>query len=159
MRSKGHVVFSLFLIVVGSYVVYAASRWSFKTGFFPLAVAIPLIILALAHLLLEFFGPPEKAGGSAVETEFSKEAPPDVARRRAIAIFSWIAGFIPLVFLVGFPIAAPLFVLFFLRLQSGVRWWQTIGLTAVAWGFFYAVFQRLIHLRFEDGLLQTWLGL
>jgi hypothetical protein len=159
MRSKGHVVFSVFLILVGSYVVYSASRWSFKTGFFPLAVAIPLIILALAHLLMEFFGPPEKTGGPAVETEFSKETPPEVARRRAVAVFSWIAGFIALVYLVGFPVSVPLFVLFFLRLQSGVGWWQSVGLTAVAWGFFYVLFERVVRLQFEDGLLQTWLGL
>lgn len=159
MRSRGHVVFSLFLIVVGSYVIYAASRWSFKTGFFPLAVVIPLIILAVAHLLLVIFGPPEKTGGPAVEAEFANEVPPEVARRRAIAVFSWIAGFILLVLLVGFPVAVPVFVLFFLRLQSGVGWLQSVGLTAVAWGFFYVLFERVVRLQFEDGLLQTWLGL
>ncbi|MGH7770424.1 MAG: tripartite tricarboxylate transporter TctB family protein [Candidatus Binatia bacterium] len=159
MRSKGHVVFSLFLIIVGSYVVYAASRWTFKTGFFPLAVAIPLIILALAHLLLVIFGPPEKTGGPAVETEFSQETPPDVARRRALAIFSWIAGFIALVYLAGFPIAVPLFCFFFLKVQSQVNWLRSIALTAGAWGFFYVLFQRVVRLQFEEGLIQTWLGL
>jgi hypothetical protein len=159
MRSKGHVVFSIFLILVGGYVVYAASRWSFKTGFFPLAVAAPLIILTLAHLLLEFFGPPEKTGGPAVETEFANEAPPEVARRRAVVIFSWIAGFIALVYLLGFPIAVPLFCFFFLKVQSQVNWLRSIALTATAWGFFYILFQRVVRLQFEAGWLQNWLGL
>jgi hypothetical protein len=74
-------------------------------------------------------------------------------------MLAWIAGFILLVFLVGFPVAVPLFMFSYLSLQDEVRWWQTIGLTAVAWGFFYFIFQRLIHLQFEDGLLQSWLGL
>jgi hypothetical protein len=159
MKIRGHFHFSVFLILVASYVVYSASHWSFKTGFFPLAVAIPLIILTLAHLLLELFGAPEKARGPAVEAEFSNEVSPEVARCRAIAIFSWIAGFILLVFLVGFPVSVPFFILFYLRLQGGTGWWQSIGLTAAAWGFFYGIFQRLIHLQFEDGLLQSWLGL
>jgi hypothetical protein len=159
MRSKGHVVFSVFLLVVGGYVVYSASRWTFKTGFFPMAIAVPLIILALTHLLMEFFGPPEKTGGPAVEAEFSNETPPDVARRREFAVFSWIAGFIALVFLVGFPVAVPFFILFFLKLQSGVGWWQSVGLTAVAWGFFHVLFERIVRLQFEAGLFQTWLGL
>jgi hypothetical protein len=44
-------------------------------------------------------------------------------------------------------------------LDCRAGWWQSIGLTAAAWGFFYGVFQRLVHLQFEDGLLQSWLGL
>jgi hypothetical protein len=159
MSFKGHLPFSLFLILIASYVIYSASHWSFKTGFFPLAIAIPLIILVLAHLFLEFFGAPEKAGGPAVDADFSTEVSPEVVRRRVIAVFSWIAGFIVLVFLLGFPIAVPLFMFFYLSLQSRTGLWWSIGLTAAAWGFFYFVFQRLIHLQFEDGLLQRWLGL
>ncbi|HEV8342872.1 MAG TPA: tripartite tricarboxylate transporter TctB family protein [Candidatus Binatia bacterium] len=159
IKISGHVLFSVVLILVGSYAVYSASHWSFKTGFFPLTIGIPLIILALAQLLLELFGAPEKVGGPAVEAEFSTEVPPDVVRRRVITVFSWIAGFILLVFLLGFPIAVPLFLFSYLALQSGTGLWQSLGLTAMAWGFFYFVFQRLIHLQFEDGLLQRWLGL
>ncbi len=159
MRLKGHIVFSLFLVVIASYVVFMASRWSFKTGFFPLAVAIPLILLALAHLFLEFFGAPEKAGGPAVDAEFSNEVPPEVTRRRVFSIFSWIAGFILLVFLVGFPVAVPLFVFSYLKLQSEATWLRSIALTAIAWGFFHAVFQRLVSLQFESGVIQTWMGL
>jgi len=159
MKISGHVLFSVFLILVAGYAVYSASYWSFKTGFFPLAIGIPLIILALAHLLLEIFGAPEKAGGPAVEAEFVSELPPGLARRRVIEIFSWIAGFILLVFLVGFPVAVPFFMFFYLRLQSGVGWWQSVGLTAAAWGFFYGIFERLVRLQFEPGVIQSWMGL
>ncbi len=159
MENRGHVFFSVFLISVGSYAVYSASRWSFKTGFFPLAIGIPLVILALAHLLLELFGAPERVGDPAVEVEFSNDVAPEVARRRVIAIFSWIAGFILLVYLVSFPVAVPLFMFFYLKIQSQVSWLRSIALTAAAWGFFYTVFQRVVQLQFEPGLIQTWLGL
>lgn len=159
MKISGHVLFSVFLILVAGYAVYSASFWSFKTGFFPLAIGIPLIILALAHVLLEIVGAPEKAGGPVVEAEFANEVPPEVARRRVIEVFSWIAGFILLVFLLGFPVAVPLFMLSYLRLQSGTGWWQSVALTAAAWGFFYGVFERLVRLQFEPGVIQTWMGL
>lgn len=159
MKSKGHIVFSVFLILVGGYVVYSASQWSFKTGFFPLAVAIPLVILALLHLVLQLFGAPETAGGPAVEAEFSNEVAPEVARRRVVAIFSWIAGFILLVYLVGFPVAVPLFIFLYLKLQSQESWFFSVALTGIAWGCFYVLFQRVVQLQFEDGLIQTWLGL
>jgi Kef-type K+ transport system membrane component KefB len=156
---KGRILFGLFLIVVGAYAVHSALRWSFKTALFPLSVSIPLIVLVAAQLLLDLFGKAETASGPAIDLELAADVPPDVARRRVINIFFWIAGFILLVFLLGFPIAVPLFILCYLRLQSHESWWLSLSLTAIAWGFFYGVFERLIHLRFEDGLIQTWLGL
>ena len=146
MKKKGHIYVSVFLIAVAGYAIYSASQWSFKTGFFPLAIAIPLIILALI-------------GGPAVEAEFADEVSPEVARRRAIAIFSWIVAFILSVYLLGFPLTVPLFLFFYLKLQSQVSWPRSLTLTIVSWGGFYALFQRLVRLQFETGVIQTWLGL
>jgi len=158
METKGNLLFSIFLLAIAGYAVFSASHWSFKTGFFPLAVAIPLIILVLVHLLLEILGGTEKSTGPAVEAEFVNDVPPEVARRRVLATFSWIAGFILLVFLLGFPTAVPLFVLAYLAVQSRVGWLQSITFTAATWGFFYYVFQRLLNLQFEAGVIQTWMG-
>lgn len=158
MPTKGNLLFSLFLIGVAGYAAFSASHWSFKTGFFPLVVAIPLIILTVLHLALEFFGGTEKASGPAVEAEFTTEVAPEVARRRVIETFSWIAGFIVLVFLLGFPVAVPLFMISYLTMQSRIGWLQSMTLTAGAWGFFYYVFQRLLNLQFEAGMIQTWMG-
>src|SRR5262245_19658338 len=156
---KRYLGFSIFLILVGGYAVYSASFWSFKTGFFPLVIAIPLILLALAHLLLEVFGDSEKDVGPAVDVEFSKEIAPDVARWRAFVLFAWIVGFILIVFLLGFPIAVPLFMFLYLKMQSGTGWLQSLGLAGGAWVFLYVLFQRLVYLPFEPGALQVWLGL
>ena len=103
MKSKGHLYFSAFLLVVCGYVIFSASRWSFKTGFFPLAIAIPLLALVLIHLCLESFGAAEVTKGPAVEAEFAAEVPDAIARRRVVTIFAWIAGFILFVYLIGFP--------------------------------------------------------
>ena len=159
MEKKGDLLFSIFLILVAGYAALSASQWSFKTGFFPLVIAIPLIVLTILHLVLEFFGGAEKANGPAVEAEFTMDVEPAVARRRAIETFSWIAGFILLVFLVGFPFAVPLFMMSYLTIKSRTGWLQSTVLTAGAWGFFYFLFQRLLNLQFETGIIQSWMGL
>jgi hypothetical protein len=159
MKLKGHSYFSLFLIAVAGYAILSASGWSFKAGFFPLATAIPLLMLALTQLLFEFFGGPERAEERAVDAEFAKDMPPEVVRRRVIAIFSWIAAFILFVYLLGFPIAVPLFVFLFLTWQSKVSWQRSFLLSAITWACFYAVFERLVNLRFESGWIQSALGL
>jgi hypothetical protein len=158
MHKKGNLLFSLFLILVAGYAALSASHWSFKTGFFPLAVSIPLLILVILNLVLEFVGGTERASGPAVDTEFTNDVAPEVARRRVIETFSWIAGFILLVFLVGFPVAVPLFLLSYLAIQSRIGWLLSVSLTAVTWGFFNFLFQRLLNLQFEAGVIQTWIG-
>lgn len=159
MKFKGNIYFSSFLILIAGYVIFTASRWSFKTGFFPLAIAIPLLILAVVQLYLELYGAPEVSKGPAVEAEFSAEVAPEIARRRAVTIFSSIATFIFFVYLIGFPLTVPLFILFYLKFQSDAGWTHSIALTAITWGCFYALFQRLVHLQFEPGVIQIWLGL
>jgi hypothetical protein len=156
---KGRILFCLFLIGVAAYAVWAALGWTFKAKLFPLTVSIPLMILAITQLLMEILGKAGSTGGPAVDLEFSADVAPEVARRRVIGAFLWVAGFILLVYLLGFPLAVPIFMFSFLITQSGVGFLLSVGLTGVTWLFFYGLFQRLIHLSFEDGLIQTLLGI
>ena len=158
MHKKSNFLFSIFLILVAGYAALSASHWSFKNGFFHLAVSIPLLVLVILNLVLEFVSGTEKASGPAVDAEFTTDVVPEVARRRVIETFSWIAGFIVLVFLVGFPAAVPLFLFAYLAIQSQIGWLLSLSLTATTWGVFYFLFQRLLHLQFEAGVIQTWMG-
>ena len=91
--------------------------------------------------------------------EFSSDVPPEIERQRVISAFAWIAGFIFCVYLIGFPLAVPLFIFLYLRFESDVGWLRTVAATAITWAVFYALFQQLVHLQFEQGALQAWLGL
>ena len=159
MQFKLRSLFSLLLIAVAGYAVISARHWSFKAALFPLATAIPLFILAGTQLILELFGGQETTSGPAVELELSTDVDPAVARKRVAGILAWIAGFILLVFLVGFPLAVPVFIFSFLSLQSRVGWRLSFTLTVTAWGIFYFLFQRLLNVQFEAGAIQTWMGL
>jgi hypothetical protein len=46
-----------------------------------------------------------------------------------------------------------------LKIESGVGWARSVALTALTWGFFYGLFQRLLSLQFEAGVVQTWMGI
>jgi hypothetical protein len=156
---KGRIVFSLLLIALAGYAAFSARHWTFKAALFPLTVSIPLIVLATVQLILDLFGKTEVSGGAAVDLEFAAGASPEETRRRVNEIFLWITGFILLVYLVGFPITVPIFMFSYLSMQSKVGWRLSVILTFAAWLFFYGLFQRLLHLPFADGLIQTWLGL
>jgi len=155
---KGRVLFCIFLIAVSAYAIRSALGWSFKTRLFPLSVSIPLLVLATVQLLQVIFAKGATDEGAGLDLDFSSDVPVEVARRRVINTFSWIIAFIVSVYLVGFPLTVPLFIFCYLKFQSEVSWLYSIAATAITWGGFYALFQWLVHIQFEDGAIQTWLG-
>jgi hypothetical protein len=64
-----------------------------------------------------------------------------------------------LVYLASFPVAVPVFMFAYLKAQSSVGWLASLGYTGATWAFFYILFQRLLYLPFESGVVQAWLGL
>lgn len=144
MRASGGALFSLALALVAGYAVFAA--WSFpaKAALFPLVIGIPLFALALAQLALQLRRP---------------ETPAESEPRRVLTAFGWMAGFIALVVLAGFPTAVPIFVFCYLMMQGAAGWGQAIALTAAAWGGFHLLFERLLSFPFDGGLVRAWLGL
>ena len=142
MRPSGAALFGVGLAVVAAYAVYAALRWPPKAALFPLTMGIPLLVLALAQTVIELRDPPPPAAPA--------------ARRRTFAVFAWMASFIVLVLLAGFPIAVPIFVFSYLVMESRERWGLSIALAAAAWGVFHLLFERLLHFPFEAGLITDW---
>lgn len=143
MRISSAAIFSLALALVAGFAVYTALGWPPKAALFPLTMGIPLLVLAVAQTVLDLRDPPGPSE-------------PAVTRRRSLAVFAWMATFIVLVLLIGFPIAVPLFVFSYLVMESGERWPLATALAAAAWGFFHLVFERVLHFPFEDGLIRTW---
>jgi len=146
------------MIVAGGALVLARD-WPFNAALFPMAVSFPLLMLAGCQLILLLRGKEDPTETTAVDLEFANDLPPQLERRRVIAMFSWIAGFIASVFLIGFPFTVPLFIFCYLRCASGTGWLPTIVATAITWAIFYGLFQKLVHLQFEQGAVQAWLGL
>ena len=140
MRISGAAAFSTGLALVAAYAVLTAVRWPPKAALFPLVMGIPLLVLALAQVVMDWraVSPPE-------------ESPQEA--RAAISILAWMAGFIALVFLVGFPLAVPLFIVGYLLLQAREPWFLSITLALIAWGAFYLLFQKLLHFPFDSGWL------
>jgi hypothetical protein len=141
VRLSGAALFSLALAVIAAYAVYAALRWPPKAALFPLTMGIPLLVLAVAQTVAELREKGKSAG----------------ALRPVFAVFGWMAAFIALVVLAGFPIAVPLFVFFYLVLESRERLILSIVLAATAWGAFHLLFERLLHFPFDAGLIRTWI--
>ena len=152
MHRQASIGLSVVIMLVAGYAVFAATAWPWKAALFPLAIGVPLFCLATTELLWSLFS---KEKSDAVEGDPELEGAP----RRMLVAAGWMVGFFAAIVLLGFPIAVPLFLLLYLRLQGGEGWIMSIVITAVVWGVFYGLFDALLHLPFPSGWLLDWLGM
>jgi len=152
VHSRASLALSLAVMVVSGAGTIAALDWPLKAKLFPMVIGIPLFCLAAAEVAWILLAK------VAEEKMPEDEVPPEVARRRSLLAAAWILGFLASVVLLGFPIAVPLFVLLYLKLQGRERWGISIAITLGTWGLFYGLFDRLLHLPFPAGWLFSWTG-
>ena len=160
MKVRPQAIFSFIFLIFFIVFVYQAQDWRLQARLYPLAIGIPMVILAIIQVILDLKGVERKQRDDAapVDFQFTQTVEPKLARRRAIIMFGWLFGFFFSIWLLGFSITIPLMVFSYLKIQSNEKWTISIILTVTAWLFFYFLFVRLLNLPFPDGLIFTWLG-
>lgn len=153
MRLKPQALLSLCIVMLAVWALLSTRAWHIKTALYPIVVGVPLLLLAAVEFVLSLRGEEADAGERAMDFELSGGVEPKVARQRTMAIFAWLIGFFVTIVLLGFPLATPLFVFAYLKGQAKERWLLTLVLVGLAWLLFDALFVRLLHLPFPQGLL------
>ena len=156
MRLSGRAIMSFCIMLVGAGVCVNALAWPFKAALFPMIVGVPVFGLAMIDFL---YAASEKEGrkASGIDFTFSEDVDKRLERKRTASIFLWTLGFFFFVLLVGFPIAVPLFVLAYLKLQGKEGWTITIATMLITWGAFYGLFVWFLNVPFMEGWIQQGL--
>jgi hypothetical protein len=157
MHKKASLALALGLMAVSGYSVIAAFFWPWKAALFPLVIGIPVFVLSAAEALWVLLGSTERA--AVQDFQIAGDLPEAEVLRRSAAAAGWIFAFFAAILLLGFSISVPLFVFLYLKLQGRESWTLSIGFAAAAWGFFYGLFDRLLHLPFPQGWLIGLSGL
>ncbi len=151
--------FAGFFVAVFVYVVYEA-LYGFgavekSAALFPLAVGFPSLVLAFLVLVQESRAP----APAAVAETAAMAAERAVLRRRTAAIACWTVGFFLMIWFLGFITASAVATLLYLKLGAGEKWGISVALAAVAWLFFFGLFDYGLHLPFPPGELFIRLGI
>lgn len=159
IKFSGNNLMNLFMIAVSGAVILTARDWPFRAALFPMILGIAGTILAAVELLLSLFRADEgKKKQATVDFSPSGNADKALERSRTLSISLWIVLFSLLIFLLGLPLAVPLFVFSYLKFQGKEGWGITIVMTVSCWLFFYGLFIKLLHTSFEEGYLLTVLN-
>ncbi len=146
------VLFTLFIACILIFALQSSLDWPLRASILILLLGGIGLVLALFQLgmdLRAIFHQPAKAEG------LSFDAPmPEASDTRwgALEIWTWLIGLYAAIWLVGFPIAVPLWVFAYSKFY-GSHWITSICLTIVAWAFIYGVFERALHVPWPNSVL------
>lgn len=157
MNNKASLALGLGIMGLSAWAVISAMQWQWKAALFPMVIGIPVFCLAATEVLWGLFG--HGSGSRATEVQPSEQLPETVPLRKSLVAIAWILGLFAAIVVLSFPVAVPLFVFIYVKTQGGEGWGYSLLFTLVVWAVFYGVFDRLLHLPFPAGWLQTLLGL
>ena len=147
MKTEG-LLFTLFIGVVMASALWFARDWPIRASIGVLALGGIGVVLALWQFILDI----KRSDANQERSQFEMPTMAVESKWGNVEIWSWIIGFYLLIVLVGFPIAVPLFVLSYSKFY-GASWLLGISLSAIAWGFVYGVFEKILHVPWPEPAL------
>jgi hypothetical protein len=157
MRLNGKAWMCLVIMAAAVGIILSASRWPFKAALFPMIVGIPLFVLSALQFIITGFKKQVHDKEAVVDFQLQGLEDKKLETKRTLTITLWVLVFFFGVLLVGFPIAVPLFVFCYMKIQGKEKWRTAILFTAGAWAGFYGLFIKFCDIPFMDGYLQQGL--
>lgn len=145
------ILFTLFIVCVFIVALRSSLDWPLRASILVLLLGGIGLILALSQLGMDFWSishQPAKAEGMSFEVPLLETG----SRWGNLEIWTWLIGLYAAIWLVGFPIAVPLWVFAYSKFY-GSHWVTSLSLTTVAWAFIYGIFDRALHVPWPDSLL------
>ena len=153
MNSRMKLEGLLFTLSIG--IVMAAALWFARD--WPIRASIGVLVLGSIGVVLaiwQFALDVRKSDAPVARSQFEIPLAERENKWGNVEIWCWIVGFYLLIVTIGFPIAMPLFVLVYSKFY-GAGWSLSLMLSAVAWGFVYGVFEKILHVPWPTPLIQS----
>ena len=144
-------LFTWFLLLFFSLLFAATWQYGARARMVPLLLLVPAIVLTVIHLWIIYRHhrlQEEPAEGDG-EDSFEIDAP----FSEEMKIIGWFIFFAALIWLTGFLVATPVFLLTFLRLWAKERWPLTIAIAGLSTLIIYL----LVEVAFRVILYRGWL--
>jgi hypothetical protein len=153
---------SLFFVVVIAVWVVTAARLNWDTRLFPWAIGMPALALALRQLVTDWQGASAKTEQAeegrypgVLDIPVDRTIPPEEMFRHTVRAAYWILTFACGIWFLGFLIAIPLFIFFYLISEAKTRKFPALIVAGLTLLFVWALFDQLMHLAWPEAALFT----
>lgn len=136
VRANGSMLFALAVALVFAYALFEAQRMSVRARGFPLATAIPGLLVALFALWREW-----RAG-----------ARPNAGESTTLRALAWFAAWFAAVFIIGFSATTAVFIAVYLWVEAELPWWAAILAAGAGLAGVY-IFANTLHVPLPEGIV------
>ena len=154
MKMRGSSYFYIVIMVVMLIAIgLSLNMEHIESKLLPLLIGGTVFVLATIGLVREILsGEEHKATG--IEADGKEK---EVAGWRGyLRPGAWVVGFFLAIYLLGFIVAIPLFILAFIK-SHGARWLSAIISAVITSALIYVIFELGLRVILYRGLLFTWL--
>jgi uncharacterized membrane protein len=151
--------FALVLMAAFAYAMVTALSYPEGAKLFPLAIAIPSLVLAVVLAVISMRSRGTAVGPRPPDPDEDPTLTAEERRRRTAVIAVWILGIFAAVYLLGFLVAIPVSAFAYLRFAARESWVTSATVAAVCWALVFGVFDRLLHLPLPAGELLRAFGI
>jgi TctA family transporter len=156
LRLDAATAFSAGIVLLFALALWRSRDFGLRAGLFPWAIGIPTLGLAIVQLARDATG---RRSGMAMDAAAAyTDLAPDVAARRTLAIWGWIAGGFVAIWLLGFSAGTLATTVLYLAAGARERWPVTVALALLGLAFVHGLFERGLGVPFPPGQLGVWLG-
>lgn len=157
LRDNPGALFTVFVLLLMVGLVATAKQWQYQARLFPWTIGIPTMLLCFLQLGLDLFRGKDGAEGAAgmMDLPVDRSVPVAVVIRRAVNVFGWIFGLYLSIWVIGFILSVPLFLLLYLSVQAGESWKVAVAYTVIMVVFMIGVFEMVLHIPWPPGLVNA----
>jgi hypothetical protein len=127
----------------------------------PRATALGGLVLVAAFIAQKIWDathPKQNTGVQILDTGFDEEGLSGrVVVIRTLRVASWFAGMLAAIWFVGYHVAVPVFVFFYLLVFGETKWWLAATAGAVFFLLIYGLFDLVLHTEWPEPALLRWL--
>lgn len=151
--------FALVLTLVFAYATATALALPEGAKLFPLAIAIPSLVLAVLLAAISLRSRGTIIAPRSPDPDDDPTLAPEERTRRTAEIAGWFLGIFATVYLLGFLVAIPVSAIAYLRIAAREGWVPSVGVAALCWSLVFGVFDRLLHVPLPAGELLRVFGI
>ncbi len=165
VRSLPVVVEALFLagnVALFIYFIVASQQWPLSAALLPRVVSGAGLVFLTCYLFQRFSDASRKAndGGRILDIGFrDSELSREEISRRILRVGGSLAALLAGVWLVGFHITIPLYLLVYCTAFGGMRGWSALIVAAGFEAFIVGVYDSLVHVVWNEPLLVKLAGI
>ena len=161
-RANPGAILTLLILAVFFGGVYTAGPWQNQARQFPRTIGIPALFLALCQVFVDLTSSDvdgdEAPTSQILDISTDQSLPKEVTRRGTVVAFGWLMSFAVSVWLVGFLVASPLFIFFYLRYQARAKMTSSCAVAGLTTLFIWGLFDQIMHVAWPDAVLFKLFG-